>query len=80
MSRRYSSISLMVNDMWSAESEQPQSPARASGPATPAVAARRPSARRHARTDVGMATALVVGLILVGVTAYWLNKKGLLRV
>ena len=66
--RRYSSISLMVNDLWTAESEPPKSPARATG--SPAVAARRSSGTRRAPSDVGMATALVAGLLLVGVTAW----------
>ncbi len=65
--RRYSSISLMVNDLWSAESQPSKAPAR---PGPSAVAPRRPSGRRRAPSDVGMAIALVAGLLLVGVTAW----------
>jgi serine/threonine protein kinase len=74
--RRYSSISLMVNDMWSAEGETP--PSSAVG-ATPALGERRSTARRRARTDVGMAISLVVGLILVGVTAWVVRSDRLGR-
>ena len=62
--RRYSSISLMVNDMWTAESATRPSPARAVG------FAERRRRRRRMLTDVGMAIALVAGLILIGVTSW----------
>jgi serine/threonine-protein kinase len=62
--RRYSSISLMVNDMWTAESATRPSPQRAAG-----FAARRRT-RRRMLTDVAMAIALVGGLILIGVTSW----------
>lgn len=65
--RRYSGVSLMVNDLWSAESEPPkvESPS-----VTHVLNERRATARRRARSDLGMAVALVVGLVLVGVTAW----------
>jgi hypothetical protein len=65
--RRYANVSLMVNDLWSAESEPaPSAPVRAA-----ALAGERRSAQgRRARSDAGMVTALVVGLLLVGVTAW----------
>ena len=75
--RRYSRISLMVNDIWSAENDRRESSAHGSRLAMPALAWRRPSARRHAHT--GMATALVVGLVLVGVTAWVLRSDRLSR-
>ena len=65
--QRYANVSLMVNDLWSAENEPPKSE-------TPSVThvlnERRAAARRRARSDVGMVIALVVGLVLVGVTAW----------
>jgi hypothetical protein len=67
--RRYSSISLMVNDLWSAASEISKSPARSAAPQSP-VAKRKPGAERRGPSDVGMAAALVLGLLLVGVTAW----------
>ncbi len=67
--RRYSSISLMVNDMWSADSEPSQAPARAGGP-TSVLGERKLSARHRARSDAGMVIALVVGLLVVGATAW----------
>jgi eukaryotic-like serine/threonine-protein kinase len=65
--RRYSSISLMLNDMWTAESEPATSLARPEAP-RPVAGERRPP--RRARAHVGVATALVVGLVLVGVTVW----------
>lgn len=76
--RRYSSISLMVNDLWSAESEPSTSRERAERSA-PALGARRPRGARRTRSDVGMATALVVGLLLVGVTAWVARSDRFLR-
>jgi serine/threonine-protein kinase len=76
--RRYSSISLMVNDLWTADSEPAKSLARV-GAAMPAIAVRRSSAARHARSDIGMATALVVGLLLVGVTVWVARSDRLMR-
>jgi protein kinase-like protein len=77
--RRYSNVSLMVNDMWSAENEAPKSPA----PEAPAIQTlseeRRVPAGRRARSDVGMAAALIVGLILVGATAWVVNLDRLAR-
>jgi serine/threonine protein kinase len=65
--QRYANVSLMVNDLWSAENEPPRSE-------TPSVThvlnERRAAARRRARSDVGMVIALAVGLVLVGVTAW----------
>jgi serine/threonine protein kinase len=78
LGRRYSSISLMVNDMWNVNIEPRTSSARADGP-TAAGGARRSTARRRARSDVGMATALVVGLLLVGVTAWIARSDRLMR-
>lgn len=66
--RRYSSISLMVNDLWSVETEPAKAPARVPAASS---AVRKSSGGRRARSDVGMATALVVGLLLVGVTAWF---------
>lgn len=65
--RRYANVSLMVNDLWSAESERPKSD---SPSVTHVLNERRATARRRARSDIGMAIALVVGLVLVGVTAW----------
>jgi serine/threonine protein kinase len=54
--RRYPSISLMVNDLWSAESEPlPESSTRLTAPKPNAIAEHRAAARRRARKDVGMA-------------------------
>jgi serine/threonine-protein kinase len=65
--RRYANVSLMVNDLWSAESEPPKSD---SPSVTHVLNERRAAARRRARSDIGMGIALVVGLVLVGVTAW----------
>jgi len=64
--RRYGSVSLMLNELWSAESGAPAAAGLAAQPA----AERRSSAGRYARSDLGMATALVLGLVLVGATAW----------
>jgi len=64
--RRYGSVSLMLNELWSAESGVPAAAGLAAQPA----AERRSSAGRYARSDLGMATALVLGLVLVGATAW----------
>jgi hypothetical protein len=64
--RRYGSVSLMLNELWSAESGAPA----AAGSAVQPAAERRSSAGRYARSDLGMATALVLGLVLVGATAW----------
>jgi hypothetical protein len=64
--RRYGSVSLMLNELWSAESGAPA----AAGITAQPAAERRSSAGRYARSDLGMATALVLGLVLVGATAW----------
>ena len=78
--RRYPSISLMVNDLWSAESEPlPQSSARLTAPKANAIAEHSAATRHRARKDVGLATALLVGLVLVGVTAWTVRADRLSR-
>jgi serine/threonine protein kinase len=72
--RRYSSVSLLVNDLWTAESE----PLKVESPSVKHVLnERRATARRRARSDLGMAVALVVGLLLVGVTAWVVRSERL---
>ena len=80
--RRYSSISLMLNDLWSAESEplpHSRSSAGLTAPKANAIDDRRPATRRPALKDVGMATALVAGLVLIGVTAWTVRADRLSR-
>jgi serine/threonine protein kinase len=76
--RRYSGISLMVNDLWSADNEAPKLSV-ASTQSPESAAARRTSDGRRARSDVGMAAALVVGLVLVGVTAWVVRSDRFVR-
>jgi serine/threonine-protein kinase len=64
--RRYANVSLMVNDLWTVESEPAASAAR---PASVA-AERRASSTRRAGSDAGMVTALVGGLLLLVVTGW----------
>ena len=72
---RYANVSLMVNDLWSAASE----PAKSESPSvTHVLDERRAAFRRRAHSDIGMAVALVVGLVLVGVTAWVVHSDRLI--
>jgi serine/threonine protein kinase len=74
--RRYASVSLMVNDMWTSQTEAQKAPSRPS--AVPhAVNERRVGAGRRARSDVGMAAGLVAALVMLGVTG-WVVHSDLL--
>jgi serine/threonine protein kinase len=79
--RRYSSISFMVNEMWSAQSAPTHSHSHApTAVSSVAASESRPARRGRRHSDVGMATALVVCLLLIGVTAWvvrseWLTER-----
>ena len=70
--RRYPDLSLMVNELWTAENEldriEQVSPTPDSG--------RPPTARRR-HADVGKAVALVAGLVILGIGA-WLVRSDLI--
>jgi serine/threonine-protein kinase len=74
--RRYANVSLMVNDMWTADAAA-QRTLPGTSAATPASVERRAGAGRRARSDVGMVAGLAAALLMLGVTA-WVVHSDLL--
>jgi serine/threonine protein kinase len=74
--RRYANVSLMVNEMWTADAAAHRT-APGTSVVTPATVERRAAGGRRARSDVAMVAGLVAALLMLGVTA-WVVHSDLL--